>query len=88
MGHSFQDVLCRVLLLVAMPGAMLLEVLEQGIGILANGAKVYRSATLSEEQEIVEFLKKYRARLVDGRENGLAAVRELSEETYNSPGAL
>ncbi|TKW53776.1 hypothetical protein CTA1_1208 [Colletotrichum tanaceti] len=85
---DLEHVLGRVLVVAAGPGAVGLEVVEQGARVVANVAKVDGAAAAGEEQQAVELLEQDGAGLVDGAEHGLARVGELAQERADGPRAL
>jgi hypothetical protein len=70
--NDFEHVFRGVLFFAALAAAVVLEVVEELLGVLADFAEVDGFAALGEEEEAVEFLEEDCARLVDGAEDGLA----------------
>jgi hypothetical protein len=64
------------------------EIVQQRVRVLTNVTKIYRLTAFGEEEKAVKFLKDDGAWLVDSAENGLAIVRQLSQEGTNCPRAL
>lgn len=75
----------RVLSVVAGRRSILLEVVDQGLRVLTNVAKVDRSSTLGQEKQAIEPLEQHGGRLVNGTKDGLAGLGKLFEEVENSP---
>ena len=88
LGDNLQHVLGRVLLITALPCAVILKVTQQRPRILANVAKVNCLSTLGQEQKTVELLEQKSVGLMDSAENSLTCVSQLAEEDTNSPGTL
>jgi len=86
--YNLQHIFCRVLLIITVPSAIGLEVVQHGARVLANVSEVDGLATLRKEEKTIECLKEDSARLVNGTENSLTIVGELAEECTNSPGGL
>jgi hypothetical protein len=70
---DFEHVLRGILFFAALAAAVVFEVVEKRLGVLADFAKVDSLAALGEEEEAVKFLEQDCARLVDGAEDGLAS---------------
>jgi hypothetical protein len=68
---NLEHVLRGVLFFAALAAAVVLEVVEELLGVLADFAKVDGFAALGEEEEAIEFLEEDCAWLVDGAEDGL-----------------
>lgn len=82
--HKF----CRVLFIVTVSSTVILEVIKQSSGVLADVAKVHSLTTLSQEQETVKFLEQDGTGLMDSTEDGLTGVGELAKEGTDGPSAL
>lgn len=86
--NDLEHVFSGVLVVVALAGAVALEVAEKSAGLFTDVAEVDGLATFAEEQESVELLEQDSARLVDGAEYSLSTIGQLAEEGTDSPGTL
>lgn len=78
----------RVLSVVAGRRTVLLKVVDQGLRVLANVAKVDGSSTLGQEKQAIEALEQHGGRLVNGAKDGLAGLGKLFEEVEDGPRGL
>lgn len=82
--HEF----CRVLFIVTVSSTVVLEVIKQSSGVLADVAKVHSLTTLGQEQETVKFLEQNSTGLMNSTKDGLTSVGELTKESTDGPSAL
>jgi hypothetical protein len=85
---DLKHVFSGVLLFAAGSSTVRLEVLEQRARVLSNVTEVNGLTTLGQEQQAVERLEENSAGLMDGAENSLPRVSELTQERADRPRAL
>jgi hypothetical protein len=69
---DLEHILGWVLIFTALARSLVLEVVQQGLGILTNVTEVDSLATFGEEEKTVELLKEDGAGLMDSAKDGLA----------------
>ncbi|KAF5122339.1 hypothetical protein E5D57_012816 [Metarhizium anisopliae] len=86
-GARLDEELGHVLALgaVGAPGG---EVVDDGVAVAADGAKVEDVAAGVEREDLVKLLDELRRRLVDGAHDGLPGRAELAEEAHDGIGRL
>lgn len=77
-ANNVQDVLRRVRVRRDRSGALTLEVVNEGARVMSDVAEVNRPTTLLEQEWAIEDPEELRARLVDGAQDSLAVVRNVT----------
>jgi hypothetical protein len=67
---------------------MLLKVIQKRTGLFTDWAEVDCLSTSGQKEKLVEFLKEYGARLVNGAKYGLTVLGETTKEGNDGPRAL
>lgn len=80
--------LCRVRSGRIWQPSILLEIVDQDRGTLADFTKVDSLSAFRQEQQAIETLEEHGGRLMNGAENGLSVILQFGQQIQDTPRCL